>query len=344
MGDNYGLNDSYDYYEFELDSLDATASFSGTAAATDWPLFEIAGKGPIQNIAAIKILEIQIPFSYYVFNDVNNKFTLREHLNFPPILTSTVTIPPGNYNAIELCDVMAKALTAASQAFHTYTVLYYKHTGKFAFYNNSTDVRNYSFEFGAGYGLFDASGNPIPPNSGNKNPRLYIGFPPGVTYSQNFIGGSGVPGDTNIYGNVLEAPNSDSVSGPNYIYVNSQRLGSDTDIYLPKGAFNLGGGAAGPQLAKIPVTTQAGGVLYWADPDPQKWFNVRGMDCLTNVDFYLTLGNTTSEIPLRLNGLPFSLKLGILVQNLQNIDSGGAVYNNERVFTRSGPKRIRPTY
>lgn len=36
-GDNFGLNDNYDYFELELDSLDNSGSMSGTAAPTDWP-------------------------------------------------------------------------------------------------------------------------------------------------------------------------------------------------------------------------------------------------------------------------------------------------------------------
>jgi hypothetical protein len=70
-GTNYGLNDSLRYYEFELDSLDTTTSGKDGAASTDWPVFLLGGKMPLSNIAAVKILECQIPFSWYVFNTQN---------------------------------------------------------------------------------------------------------------------------------------------------------------------------------------------------------------------------------------------------------------------------------
>lgn len=37
------------------------------------PLFLLGGKTPLSNIAAVKIIEAQIPFSWYVFNDGNTK-------------------------------------------------------------------------------------------------------------------------------------------------------------------------------------------------------------------------------------------------------------------------------
>jgi hypothetical protein len=134
------------------------------------------------------------------------------------------------------------------------------------------------------------------------NPRLYIGFPGGGTSSQTFGAG----------GDALEAPNAALVSGPNYLYLNSLKLGQLCNMYLPEGAFNLGGGNAGPQLSKIPVNVQPGGVIYWQDPDPQKWWDLENLTTLLSCDFYLTLGNTTTQTPLALNGLGFSLKLGML--------------------------------
>lgn len=116
------------------------------------------------------------------------------------------------------------------------------------------------------------------------------------------------------------------------------------DLYLPTGAFNLGGGKSGPQIAKIPVNCNANNLITWKDPDPQKWFKFRQMQSLSNFDFYLTLGNTTSQLPLQLNGLGFSLKLGILKELLTNSDRVLPTAQNGRVSSREGPKRVRPTY
>lgn len=326
MGDNFGLNDNYEYYEFQLDSLDATSSFTSADAATDWPLFEVAAKGPLENIAAIKILEVQIPFSWYVFNTVNQNFVLKE-VGRPDVI---VTIPIGNYTADQLCTVLATALTSASLSSHTYSIVYTSNIQKFTFYNNSNLNEPFTFTFGA------PSGVPgVQPNSGNRNPRLWIGFPPGSTTSQTYLTSGPHKG------NVLLSPNAQLVSGPNYLYLNSTKIGSDMDVYLPAGAFNLGGGKAGVQIAKIPITDNSSGIIYWKDPDPQKWFRYDQLQSLNTFDFYLTLGNTTSQTPLQLNGLSFSLKLGILKRQGTSTDFGNGNSINGRVYKREVPKRIR---
>ena len=329
MGDNFGLNDNYEYYEFQLDSLDATSSYTTTAAATDWPLFEVAAKGPLENIAAIKILEVQIPFSWYVFNSVNQTFLLTEP-GFPAV---TVTIPIGNYTADQLTGLLGTALTAVSPSSHTYTVTYNPNLQKFSFYNNHSTTVPFTFTFGAPAGIPG-----VQPNSGNRNPRLWIGFPAGSTTSQTFVQNGPHKGD------ILLAPNAQLVSGPNYLYLNSAKIGSDMDVYLPAGAFNLGGGKAGVQIAKIPITDNSSGIIYWKDPDPQKWFRYDQLQSLNTFDFYLTLGNTTTQTPLQLNGLSFSLKLGILKRQENNVDFGYGSAVNGRVYKREGPKRIRGAF
>lgn len=240
MSTNYGLNEKLRYYEIALDSLDNSGAQGTQYAATDWPSFLLGGKAPFKNIAAVKILEVQIPFTYYVFVERNRTFTLKE--DGQP--DATVTLEIGNYTASELCTIMADALTAASPSGKTYSVTYSSNTQKFTFKNGAGSTEPFTFNFGA------------PTNSGNINPRLYIGFPGGDTTSQTF----GAGGDTMV------APNAAQVSGPNYLYLNSLKLGQLCNMYLPKGAFNLGGGNAGPQMAKIPVNVQQGGVIYWQDP------------------------------------------------------------------------------
>jgi hypothetical protein len=322
MGDNYGLNDSYEYLEFSLDSLDADCAFNGASASTDWPSFTVAAKGPLQDVVAIKVLEAQIPFSWYVFNSVNNTFIITETTGG----SKTITIPVGNYTGSGLATALTTAFVTASTT-ATYTVTFDSTLlTKFKFTSNS-NVNVFTLTFGAGYGIPG-----VQPNSGNKNPRLWLGFPPGDTTSTSISSLQ-----------TIVAPNVALLSGPGYLYVNSQKLGSDIDVYLPNGAFNLGGGKAGPQMAKIPVNCNAGGVVVWQDPDPQKWFKYDQLQTLNGFDFYLSLGNTTSQLPLQLNGLGFSLKLGILRQLKNTIDRVTPTAQNGRVSRRDGPKRPRPT-
>jgi len=315
MSGDYGLSDNYEYYEFALDSLDASYSNQAGTASTDWPVFEVAGKGPLKDIVAVKILDAQIPFSWYVFNSVNNTFLMRVDAGVDQV----ITIPIGNYTASSLAVALQGAIVAVFGA--NYTVIYSVLRQKFLFTKTGGAGTNFTFTFGAPAGIPG-----VQANSGNRNPRLWIGFPPGST--------------TSVAG-VMEAPNCDLVSGANYLYVNSSRIGSDVDMYLPQGAFNLGGGKAGPQMAKIAIHTNPGGVVNWVDSDPQKWFKFDQLQSLNNFDFFLTLGNTTSEYPLKLNGLGFSLKLGVLKLQRMSLDIVDSTQQNGRIARREGPKRLR---
>jgi hypothetical protein len=288
-----------------LDSLDTTTSNAAGAAATDWPVFLLGGKMPLSNIAAVKIIEAQIPFSWYVFNDQNTsqnangtQWTLNETGGASNLYPK---IAVGNYaGGSPLAAALQTALNAVSS---NYTVAYDSQSQKLTFSTTKAGVTAFTFTFGA------------PTNSGNFNPRLYIGFPGGVTSST---------------GTSLVSPNAVLVSGPNYLYVNSTKFGQLINLYLPQGAFNLGGGNAGPQMAKIPVNASSGETIFWQDPDPQKWFDLEGLTVLNQIDFFLTLGNTTTQIPLRLNGLGFSLKLGVLANETMHYTTSSV----ERLFKR----------
>lgn len=284
MGDFGGLSEDYKYYEFELDALDFSTQAVGGVDVMDWPMFQIGGKRPLQDIAAIKILEVQIPFSFYVFNLDNNTFLLNE-FGFP---NQTVTIPIGNYTVIDFIVVLGVALTSASGLGKTYTVTSDDTLQKLTIENGSVVSSQFSLSFGTST------------DTANNNPRTFLGFNRGTIASQNLPA---------TYDYII-APNAYSITGPNYLYVNSDKIGNLTNLYLPKGAFNLGYGNAGPQMAKIPITVQPGGVIYWSDPDPGKWFDLESLPSLSEVDFYLTAGNTSKVV--RMNGQNFSLKLGIL--------------------------------
>jgi len=318
MSGDFGLSDSLQYYEYQLDSLDATSAFTSGVASTDWPMFLLGGKTPLTNIAAFKILEVQIPFSWYVFNQANTAFngigadpgsqwTLVETGGISSGVSLYPVIAIGNYSG---GTALAVALQTALNSVSTnYTVTFSDQTQKFTFTTTKADVTSFTFTFG------------LPTNSGNRNPRLYIGFPGGTTSSA---------------GLTLVSPNVVLISGPNYLYVNSNTIGQLTNLYLPQGAVNLGGGNAGPQMAKIPVNVISGNVIFWQDPDPQKWFDVENLPLLNRVDFYLTLGNTTTQIPLQLNGLSFSIKLGVLTNTFTHNDLGGGLAQDRII------KRIRP--
>jgi hypothetical protein len=265
---------NFEYVEVFLDSLDSVPTNPGYSN-TDWPTFYLIRT--LNNIAAIKVLQAEIPFSYYVVNSFNNTFSLTE-----PAGTATVTIPVGNYNSSTMATALATALTTTSAGLsgRTYTVSYSQLVEKFTI---TASVGDFSLTFGA---------------SNETNPRQILGFPSGVSTSS---------------GSVLTASFTSQLTGPNYVYLNSSQLGSITPTELPQNAVNLSQGLKGPQIARIPIQCNAGDVSFYNDPAPERWFGLENLRQIQNFDLYLTLGNTAPERALRLNGQNFSVKLGVLL-------------------------------
>jgi hypothetical protein len=290
---NWGLNNTYDYYEFAIDSLDNSGSGSGGISALNWPSFYVGGKNPLTRVRGMKILSAEIPFSYYVFTDRNNSFEL----------SSTglggwikVVIPVGNYTKDSILPVLKGLIDAALTV--TSTVTYNATTMKLNF-----DGGTYFFRF-----IEDVL----------ASPRLWLGFNAGVT------GGTGL----------FSAQNVALLSGPNYLYINSVQFGQLTANYLPTGNSSTNGNT-GPQIAKVPVTCDSGEIIYYNDPDPQKYFDIGDSNTIQKIDFYLSIG--TSEDVLDLNGLSFSLKLALLLEKMNMDESQSGMVNQDRVV-----KRMRP--
>jgi hypothetical protein len=301
------ISAGYRYIEFALDSYDAISSLGGDKTAkTDWPLFDLSR--PLGDISYLKILEVQIPFTWYVFSNQNNTFQLLETSS-----QHTITIPVGNYAASNLATLLGTLLTSASQFANGYTVTYSATTQKFTF---TTPGPQFSLVF---------AGSLI--TEGNNDPSIMLGA--NASQNSTIVGGN----------SVLVMPNAALVTGPNYLYLNSQKMGTLTNMYLPEGAENLG--SLGPQIAKIPVNCQAGGVIFWQDPAPQHWFRVDLNQNLPQIDFYFSLGNWNNQVPLQFNGVSFSLKLGLLIDERSDSERLSGQIQDGFVVARQGPKRRR---
>jgi hypothetical protein len=99
------------------------------------------------------------------------------------------------------------------------------------------------------------------------------------------------------------------VTGPYYLYVNSRRIGSLINFNVSDGSVTKG---IGPEVARIPVNVQYGSVIFYNDPDANKYFDFFIGGQFDNIDFYLTLGSDQYQKPLDMKGSPWSLKLGLL--------------------------------
>lgn len=300
--DSYAISQNYDYTEISLDSEDFDRPQISGISELNWPLFNIGGMQTLRKVVAMKIISAEIPFSYYVFNTLNNVFTLDESSDG----TRLITITPGNYTSSQMVTELNNQF-AAGIVTAVYTVAYSSITNKFTVTSDGGGGNaSFTLNFGTTGGTT------------NTEPHWFLGFNSGVNASTLLV---------------LESPNVILLSGPNYIYVNSQTQGQLTNNLLPTGAENLGGGNRGPQMAKIPVTSGPGSIIFYNDPAPEYWFNVGMIDVMQHIDFYLTLGNFKGVIDL--NGLAFQLKLGILQQKKSIDTSSMGGVGRQRVVATS---------
>ena len=275
---SFGIDDRYEYKEYVFDSLDSD-NVRGGSSTTDWPLFTIGV--PLPNVVGMKILEVIIPFSYYVINSSNNTFTLTETVG---AVSQTVTLAVGNYNSTSILTALNTSLDAASVAggnSFTYTSSFSTVTNKLSI--SKTGAGEFAFVFGTST------------DTGETNPRLWLGFNAGTSTSSSSL---------------LTASIVLGITGPDYLYINSTSHGQYVSMYLPQ-TFGVSATGIGNEMAKIPVNVNPGGVITWTDPCPELWYKV-DLASFGTIDFYLQMGNTTVK-PLSLNGRPFQIKLGLLL-------------------------------
>lgn len=264
---------NFDYYEYTFDSLNANQGAVSGVAITDWPMFKIAN--PLQNVVGIKLIETEIPFSYYIVSTENNKFSV----SYSGGGYTVLTIPVGNYSSTTLRTAIETALQTVNASF---TVAIDTITSKFVF--TAAAVFIFSFNTALDVDL-----------------RVLLGFMSGFKTAL-LTGG--------LY--VLTSENVFSITGPNYLYLNSSKLGPLINLYLPENDLTSRGGI-GPHMCKIQVTSNPFDVITWRDPSSDFFFDLNNIFELSSMDFYLTAGVGVNQKPLRLNGLGFSLKIGVLV-------------------------------
>lgn len=333
---SFGISPDLKYYEFELDSYDATQAYQSNTASTDWPLFKVGGKRPLENIAAMKIIEVEIPFTWYTLNEGNNTFVFEEYGFLPKTVTMTWSDPlaptlvpaVGNFTAANMTGPYVAGVSGLLNNSLTWAS---NDGGRGLYYSSTYDPITQKITIKSNNGV----GPPNPTtfsltfgsdtDTGNTNPRFLLGFNGGTIISTT---------NTSPGGETIVTPNVIQITGPNYLYLNSQKFGNLTDLYLPSGAKNLYGGNSGPQIAKIPITCNPGGVIFWRDPDTLKYFDLENLGSLTELDFYLSLGNLSTQIPLKLNGANFSVKFALLENTHTHNNTFASTAENNRVVKR----------
>jgi len=287
------LNGNYEYNEFEIDSFDATQAYNSTYTSLNWPRIYF-GK-PLENVVAVKVLQVTVPFKYYVVNSLNNTFTFN---------ATTVTLTPGSYTASELASEIT---TRVAAVLASTTCTYSSTTMKFTISNSVPTA--FTMTFGTA------------PNNGTTNARIIMGYDAGTTASSA----------TQVAPNIAQwnGPpylylNSTTLGSMINLFLNGDGI-----------VNAAGTGADGPQICMIPVNTTRDNTITYNDPDPQKWFYIGSQNFNAGLDFYLTMGVGNQQVPLDLNGGRFCVKLGILQSKPQGNDNMVSTRHNNRVISRT---------
>lgn len=266
--------DNVDYYEYVLDSYDSIRPYQAGFDTNVWPFYQF--ENPVDEIEGLKILQVIVPFSFYTVNTLNNTFIVN---NISDATTHTITVPVGTYTAATLVSTLQSVMTATTGV--TWTVSYDNTIAKLNF--STTPVKTFNFEFGLSSEYLDDD---------VTNMRRILGFGAGTT----------------LNGTSQQSPNVPAITGPDYLYLNSETIGPYMNMHLPAG-FGKSNGGLGPECCKFANNADYTGLIVYDDPYPQHFFTTTGINSLQAIDFYLTLGRESRA--LNLNGLGFQVKLGI---------------------------------
>lgn len=307
---NFGVNESLTYHEIELDSSQFSEITNYRVSGLNWPTFSLVGNIPYKNIAAMKILEVQIPVSWH---EINNEMANNATIILRDVTLGTQTavyVGIGSYTQAGFATAFQTGLNNAAGVLgspNTYSVAWSAITGNFT----------------------------VTRTAGANNWQLLVTSD--ATYYNSYYWKAGMPvGYTSpVSGASLVLPNHSCT--PTYLYVCSTKLGALFNTFLPRNTTFLGGSAGTKsfQIAKIPINAGRNEVIYWQDPDPQKWFDFDNPATITAADFFLTIGPTADYNQfLDLNGCPFSLKLGLLTHDSVTTEkfAQGQITTNKSMF------------
>jgi len=310
-------DENLDYYEYELDSYDCTDVYNSTYTPKNWPAFLL--NRSIDNIAALKILEVSIPTTY---NTTAINFSVIEHYfigpdNDPYTDFFDFLVTPSYYTSASslLMEIISIMNTVT---IFTYTGSIDPATNKITFSNNMNQV-----------GAFFVIDLTYP---------QYLGIPvnSGATY---FVATLGIRPEGNLTSSISVGAGCSALCPeipiifPIFYYVNSLALGSLIDVLLPSnGLFSNSTSTLGPQLTKVPLSTRTFGEnTNWQDPNPDRWYTTKDYNLTGKVDFFIS-SSFDINTPLDFNGGTFSIKLGIL----RKVDEFDMVIHPDKVLGNIG--------
>lgn len=188
-----------------------------------------------------------------------------------------VEIPPGTYNADTLATVIKTAAELITGG--TWTITW-----------SSTQLK-YTFSWTDGFSTV-----------------CTLDF----NTSQDYKELQDILGLTQLSYATLTSFTSDKIAspmGPAYLYINSARIGRGINALLP--AAEDGTTISNEQICRVPVNVNFNDFIFYEDHASTTFFDFKENTNFNGFDLHLTLG--TSQKPLKLNGLGFSVRLGLYV-------------------------------
>jgi hypothetical protein len=343
----YAVTEDRAYGEVSLDSLDHQLSSS-----TNQPEFVIEELGKVGDIIGLKLIQCEIPFSFYVFNSTNTLgFSANTGGNTPVLYTGAAgeqnagtqywTWTAGTSTVTTLIGPSSRGsgTTADSQKG---TIL----PGNYdlSSSNNSTSILNKwaaAFNTNGITGVtmtYDASSGKISIVNGTGS-TLNFGFGPTCTCA-TWLGFDTNKNYSIPIGGTYIAPYVANVTGPNYVHLHSS-LGTLVDKRKIVGPSDVIYSAV---LCRVPLASNPGGIIFYQDPSPY-YFNI-GTNSIDKIKFWLTMGNEPGVI-LDLNGRNFSLEFAFIVRTengvtmSRNLRIGANSYMNNLAMLPNSNKRAR---
>ena len=281
------LNPVFEYAELALDSWDSSTAGGSAFEGSTSPVNQIQYSWPQYYFTSKKLVVAGMKVLSAEIPFVFDTVTPRNNTFVFTLagVPTTITIPVGTYTGTTLATQLQTLIAVVSPGF---LVTWSATTLRFTF-TFSGGAFTWGFIF------------PV----GRLSAYSLMGFLPNTT--------------TTLFNNgSIVSPLVPSPTGPYYLYLNSRTLGSLVN-------FNLADGAAtgtGPELCRIPINTNFGGVISYTDPDPEKYFDFFIGNQISTFDFYLTLGTDQYQKPLDMKGVPWSVKLGLLCYRDANQNLG----------------------
>lgn len=332
-----------------LDSSYAANTAQPGFSSKDTPQF--VTNSTIKNVQSLKVAEVSVPISYHAITDdsfisptfngvslvpttqYNNGLTLSYAYGAATTIDLYPGSPEGNlgvgtYDVVTLCSTLTALFNTSIAAWPAPFV-----AGSSCLFSYSAITGKITFRLENGPG---GAGGPVPNDvlllkTQSRKLAEVLGLNQVVIVAgwetYGFGTGTTLPGGVFTF----EFPNFIEMEGPSVLYVNSRKLGPLVRAYLPTGPFVTG--ESNTQICSVPATSGYTEILNWQDQQGD-FHDLHNLFQLQDLDLYITAGTFTT--PLKFNGLPFQVRLQLLL-NIEGDDAEQGTAENSRVV-----KRLRP--